>query len=62
MIKLFLVGEIFARFFCFFDQLSKTVRLASFVFGRNIRDVFAYAKVMLLTSFVMMLLPLVAMM
>ena len=33
-----------------------------FVFGRNISDVFAYAKVMLLTSFVMMLLPLVAMM
>ena len=31
-----------------------------FVFGRNISDVFAYAKVMLLTSFVMMLLPLVA--
>ena len=33
-----------------------------FVFGRNISDAFAYAKVMLLTSFVMMLLPLVAMM
>jgi len=33
-----------------------------FVFGRYISDVFAYAKVMLLTSFVMMLLPKVAMM
>ena len=33
-----------------------------FVFGRDISDVFAYAKVMLLTSFVMMLLPKVAMM
>ena len=51
-----------------FSPLFHTILLARYsvlydiFFGRNIRDVFAYAKVMLLPSFVMKLLPMVAMM
>ena len=55
-------GTRFSRPFFTRSCLQGIVCYTIFVFGRNISDVFAYAKVMLLTSFVMMLLPLVAMM